>query len=113
MVAKVAALRNSKLSLGKRKRVADSDDEDADEDNTADAQLARALQEQEDAAGFGMNAKSHNKPSVSYTPSRRTSRRSQKILPKTDYASSDDDLMTTSPIFGRSSSSFHIVCNSG
>ncbi|RDL41370.1 putative dna repair protein rad16 protein [Venustampulla echinocandica] len=55
LVARAAALRNSKYSLkSKRKRVPDSDDEDADEDNTPDAQLARALQQQEDAADTSM-----------------------------------------------------------
>lgn len=55
-VARAAALRNSSFSLnkpknnGKRKRVPDSEepeDVDDDEDNSPDAQLARALQEQE------------------------------------------------------------------
>jgi DNA repair protein RAD16 len=53
-VARAAALRNSTFSLtkpnNKRKRVPDSEeseDLDDDEDNSPDAQLARALQEQE------------------------------------------------------------------
>jgi DNA repair protein RAD16 len=87
-IARAAALRNSQFSLNsssKRKRVMSSDDEDADEDNTADAQLARALQEQEDAAANAMNA-SDSGPSR-----RRTPRKVQRILPKTDFASDFDD----------------------
>ncbi|KAG0645412.1 ATP-dependent helicase rad16 [Hyphodiscus hymeniophilus] len=82
-VARAAALRNSQFSLNptasKRKNVI-SDDED--EDNTPDAQLARALQEQEDAAADGMASSS-----------RRTPRKAQKILPMIDYqsGSGDDD----------------------
>jgi DNA repair protein RAD16 len=104
LVAKAAALRNSKLSLGnKRKRVPDSDEDDADEDNTPDAQLARALQKQEDAAASGMNSMDIDGPSTSIV-SVRPPRKVQKILPKADYALSDDDkaeplAMTTSPHF--------------
>jgi len=91
VVARAAALRNSQYSLNpnKRKRIADSEDEeDADEENTADAQLARALQEQEDAKVNDMSAMNIDGP----TP-RRTSRKVQKILPKVDYGSelSDDE----------------------
>jgi DNA repair protein RAD16 len=90
-VARAAALRNSKLSLNpassKRKRNILSDDEDTDDDNTPDAQLARALQEQEDAAADSLVGDGH-----SYA-ARRTQRKVQKILPMIDYASelSDDD----------------------
>jgi DNA repair protein RAD16 len=109
-VARAAALRNSQFALNastrKRKRVADSEDDDDDidededtnDDNTADAQLARALQEQEDAQ-FAANTmidimnKDHDNDEL--TPRRRTSRRVQKILPKVDFASdfeeSDED----------------------
>ncbi|EPE32852.1 P-loop containing nucleoside triphosphate hydrolase [Glarea lozoyensis ATCC 20868] len=106
MVAKAAALRNSKLSLGKRKRVADSDEEE-DDDNTPDAQLARALQEQEDAKSSGMHGMDLDMPSSSRTTSaRRTPRRTQKILPKSEYTYSDDDedpisMTTTSPHFAK------------
>ena len=91
-VARAAALRNSQFSLnpgasGKRKRNVISDDED--DDNTPDAQLARALQEQEDAAADTMMGGIGG----SNTP-RKTLRKPQKILPMIDYASelSDDDL---------------------
>lgn len=84
LVARAAALRNSKYSLNpnKRKRVPDSDDDedDADEDNTPDAQLARALQEQEDNSANNMTAMDVD----SVTP-RRTPRKIQKILPKSDF----------------------------
>lgn len=88
-VARAAALRNSQFSLNpianKRKRDFMTDDED--DDNTADAQLARALQEQEDAAANTMTG-----VASSYSQ-RRTSRKAQKILPMIDYASelSDDE----------------------
>ncbi|KAE8440604.1 hypothetical protein EG329_007039 [Mollisiaceae sp. DMI_Dod_QoI] len=85
-IARAAALRNSQFSLNKRKRIADSEDED-DEDNSPDAQLARSLQEQEDAAAASMNNNS--------LPIRRTPRKVQKILPKTNFVSdisnSEDD----------------------
>jgi DNA repair protein RAD16 len=87
-VARAAALRNSKLSLNpivsKRKSNVLSDDED--DENTADAQLARALQEQEDAAANTMTG------SVESYSARRTTRTSQKILPMSDYIFSDDEL---------------------
>jgi DNA repair protein RAD16 len=94
LVAKAAALRNSKLSLGKRKRIADSEDDD--EDNTPDAQLARALQEQEDTAGSGMHGMDLDQPTLSKSV-RRIPRKNQKILPMTDYAISDeeDELIST------------------
>ena len=90
-VARAAALRNSQFSLGgpalkKRKAtVLDSDDEN-DSDNTPDAQLARALQEQEDAAANGMSGME----TEDFTP-RRTARKLSKILPKVSISDSDDD----------------------
>lgn len=84
-VARAAALRNSQFSLNstnKRKRVPDSD-EDLDEDDTPDAQLARALQDQENAAGELMMVDDEDEDIVS----RRTPRKSQRILPKADFAS--------------------------
>lgn len=91
IVARAAALRNSQLSLNpnKRKRVPDSEDEeDADEDNTADAQLARALQEREDAKSNSMSVMKFDGPAT-----RRTPRKTQKIMPKINYGSeiSDDE----------------------
>jgi DNA repair protein RAD16 len=92
-VARAAALRNSQFSLNpianKRKRRFLSDNEDdEDDDNTPDAQLARALQEQDDAAANTMTGLAS-----SYSQ-RRTPRNAQKILPMIDFASefSDDDL---------------------
>jgi DNA repair protein RAD16 len=90
-IARAAALRTSQFSLSsvnnKRKRVIlDSDDEDADEDNTPDAQLARALQEQEDAAANAMSGMDTD----DFVP-RRTPRKVQKLLPKVDFASDFDD----------------------
>jgi DNA repair protein RAD16 len=98
-VARAAALRNSQFSLSvaknKRKRVADSeeDDLDADEDDSPDAQLARALQAQEDAeaAANVMTGMDEGDEEEDLLPVRRTSRKVQKILPKTDYASDFDD----------------------
>jgi DNA repair protein RAD16 len=88
LVAKAAALRNSKLSLGKRKRIADSEDDE--DDNTPDAQLARALQEQEDAAGSRMHGMDLDQPTSSKSV-RRTLRKAQKISPMTDYAMGDEE----------------------
>ncbi|KUJ07757.1 uncharacterized protein LY89DRAFT_711924 [Mollisia scopiformis] len=95
-VARAAALRNSQFSLNaskKRKLVLNSDDED-DEDNSPDAQLARSLQEQEDAAAASMGR-------FPEMPIRRTPRKVQKILPKADYVSdigdSDSDMAEISP----------------
>jgi DNA repair protein RAD16 len=90
-VARVAALRNSKFSLNstnkKRKAVVlDSDGEGGDSDNTPDAQLARALQEQEDAAADTMSGMDTD----DVVP-RRTPRKVKKILPKIDFASEFDD----------------------
>lgn len=96
-VMRAAALRNSQYSLNptanKRKRTviydSDNDDEDidADDDNTPDAQLARALQEQEDAAAASMTASSAYR-------SRQSPRNVKKILPKPFGLSntSDDDI---------------------
>ena len=94
-VKRAAALRNSGLSLtapSKRKRATfpddedEEEDEDPEEDNTADAQLARALQRQEDASAAAMN-------SSSFEPSRRrtSQRKIQKILPKLDFVSDLED----------------------
>jgi DNA repair protein RAD16 len=90
-VARAAALRNSQFSLNstnkKRKAIVlDSDDDDADLDNTPDAQLARALQEQEDAAANAMSGMDTD----DVVP-RRTPRKVKKILPKVDFASDFDD----------------------
>lgn len=93
-VARAAALRNSKYALNsssnKRKRVIlpedDDEGEDADIDITADAQLARALQEQEDTAAASMTAMDTD----DYSP-RRTPRKVKKILPKVDFASDFDE----------------------
>jgi DNA repair protein RAD16 len=97
-VLRAAALRNSQYSLdpasNKRKRtmVADSDNDDdidADEDNSPDAQLARALQEQEDRASAAMDTAPGG-----YEP-RRSPRNGRSILPKSysipDLEMSDDD----------------------
>ncbi|KAH8598328.1 SNF2 family N-terminal domain-containing protein [Bisporella sp. PMI_857] len=86
-VARAAALRNSEYSLNtgnnKRKRIIESseDELDADDDNSADAQLARVLQKQEDEAAAGI---------VVSKPARRP-RKAQKILPKFDFVATDDD----------------------
>jgi DNA repair protein RAD16 len=95
-VARAAALRNSQFSLNptasKRKRDVYSDDEDADDDNSPDAQLARQLQEEEDAAANSMIGGNIG----SYTP-RRTQRKAQKILPMIDCASdADSDVVVSS-----------------
>ncbi len=105
-VARAAALRNSQFSLNassKRKRVADSEDDDeeidadeemdADEDDSPDAQLARAMQEQEYANADSMVLDDDDDEEV--LPRRRTQRRSaRKLLPKTDFVSDfDDDLL--------------------
>ncbi|PMD34537.1 hypothetical protein L207DRAFT_467188 [Hyaloscypha variabilis F] len=90
-VARAAALRNSQFSLNsinnKRKAIVlDSDDDGDDSDNTPDAQLARALQEQEDAAANAMSGLDTD----DIAP-RRTPRKVKKILPKVDFASDFDD----------------------
>jgi DNA repair protein RAD16 len=87
-IARAAALRNSNFSLNstskKRKAVIlDSDDDDSD--NTPDAQLARALQEQEDAAANVMSGMDTDDIAL-----RRTPRKVKKILPKVDFASDSD-----------------------
>ncbi|EHK99830.1 putative ATP-dependent helicase rhp16 [Glarea lozoyensis 74030] len=103
---KPTSTRRGRPSASKRKRVADSDEEE-DDDNTPDAQLARALQEQEDAKSSGMHGMDLDMPSSSRTTSaRRTPRRTQKILPKSEYTYSDDDedpisMTTTSPHFAK------------
>jgi DNA repair protein RAD16 len=90
------SLRNSKYSLNptnsKRKRGSPDDededeDEDDDEDNTADAQLARALQEQENSKLNQMTAASDFDE---LTPSGRF-KRLRAIRPKADYALGSSD----------------------
>ena len=89
-LARAKALRNSQYSLApsgsKRKRDLSDDDDDDDDENTADAQLARALQEQEDALADSMVGSRDS-------GFRRTSRKAKKIMPKIDFgvALSDDD----------------------
>lgn len=94
-VARAAALRNSQYALNsssKRKRNIISDDEDADEDDSPDAQLARTLQEQENAAADSMMV------GDSGPAPRRTPRKARKILPKSDFLSDfeDSDIEETS-----------------
>ena len=92
---RAVALRNSQFSLDpasfKRKRpvIPDSendDDLDADDDNSADAQLARALQKQEDEAAMAMDEPSSF---------RRSPRNTRSIRPKSypilSMKVSDDD----------------------
>ncbi|CAG8954451.1 hypothetical protein HYFRA_00006079 [Hymenoscyphus fraxineus] len=80
MVAKAAALRNSQYSLAsKRKRVPDSEEEDAEDDNTADAQLARALQEKEDAAASSMAMDIDTVPTISKASARQNPRGRKKL----------------------------------
>jgi DNA repair protein RAD16 len=89
-VARAAALRNSQFSLNstnkKRKAVVLDSDDDVDSDNTPDAQLARALQEQEDAAANAMSGMETD----GFVP-RRTPRKVNKILPKVLISDSEDD----------------------
>jgi len=86
-VKRAAELRKSQFAIGstnnKRKRIDNSDDDDDDdeEDNSADAQLARALQKQEDEAQKEMVVSS----------SGRRPRKAQKLLPKSSYVMSDSD----------------------
>lgn len=94
MVAQAAALRNSQYSL-KRKHVPDSEEEDADDDNSPDAQLARALQEKEDAAAPAMDIEAF--PSTSKTSGCRTSRTNKKLRLMADYASEDEDEVIMAP----------------
>ena len=88
-IARAAALRNSQYALtssinGKRKRNAVLDAEDGDDSDSPDAQLARALQEQEDAAAATMR-------SDSGSALRRTSaRKARRIFPKSDYISDSE-----------------------
>ena len=99
---RAVALRNSQFSLDpashKRKRpvIPDSendDDIDADDDNSPDAQLARALQEQEDAAAMAMDGPSSF---------RRSPRNTRSIQPKPYTISgvkvSDDDDDSFGPV---------------
>lgn len=96
-VARAAALRNSRYAMNsysnKRKRNAISDDEEhADEDDSPDAQLARALQEQENAAATA--AADTMMGSENGSGSRRPPRKARKVLPRSDYNSDleGDDL---------------------
>jgi DNA repair protein RAD16 len=89
---RAAALRNSEFAnrgastVNKRKRYAiSSDEEDADDDNSKDAQLARALQQEEEAAVSGMGF--HNGTRSSNGKPRKV----QKILPKSDYIPDSDE----------------------
>ncbi|KAK6585792.1 hypothetical protein PZA11_000849 [Diplocarpon coronariae] len=92
-IARAAALRDSQYNLNssKRKRVADSEEEeeDVDENDSPDAQLARALQDQEDAAAnlMGMDI-DDNEEYMSRRPPRKGTR---KTLPKTSYVVDSDD----------------------
>jgi DNA repair protein RAD16 len=92
-----AVLRNSEFSLHagstKRKRIVDSEEEDGgeeeedDDDDTPDAQLARALQEQEDVhtgASLMSNIKSDQDGII---PQGRTLRKARKTFPKTEFTS--------------------------
>ncbi|CZS94013.1 related to nucleotide exsicion repair protein RAD16 [Rhynchosporium agropyri] len=102
-LARATALRNSQYSMAstshKRKRVPDSedDDEDAGEEHSSDAQLARELQDQEDAAAISMamdeDDEDHEQEDEVYAP-RRAPRKLRKIQPKTRFVadSEDDDL---------------------
>lgn len=85
--ARAKALRNSQFSLdrGAKRKRGDSDDEDEEDDDRvrADAQIARALQAEEDELVSGMGG------SASRTP-----RSARKLLPMIDYVAdseSDDD----------------------
>jgi DNA repair protein RAD16 len=93
VVQRARNLRNSEFSLNpvhKRKRSIwdEEDEEDNDSDNSPDAQMARALQDEENTKVnmFGNDAKV-------FMP-RRTRRALRLIRPKADYAAdfSDDDL---------------------
>jgi len=86
-VARAAALRNSKFALNsttnKRKKtnvILDSDDDDDLIGNDADAQIARALQEEENAAMLSLSSGSSRRP-----------RKVQKIAPKLVIDESDPD----------------------
>lgn len=85
-VARAAAIRNSKYALNsatnKRKKINEILDSDDDEDligNDTDAQIARALQQEE------------NEAMVSVSSTGRPSRKIQKIAPKTTIIESDTD----------------------
>lgn len=112
-VKRAALLRSSKLSMSsstKRKRntLIDQDDGDTDMNDTADAQLARALQAEEDAAAASMN-----NPAFDLSI-RRTPRKNQKLLPKSDYVCDfdDDDLDIGLPVTSRSSKKLKVELGS-
>ncbi|KAG9235690.1 SNF2 family N-terminal domain-containing protein [Amylocarpus encephaloides] len=114
LVAKAAALRNSKWSLSsKRKHVPDSDEEE-DMREDADALLARTLQAEEDAAAASNAMDTDTFVSTSSISVRRTPRNLQKIKPKAGFVAdlSDDDLeMMTHP--SRPSKRARIVLSAG
>jgi len=89
-VKRAAIVRNSRLSgsaASKRKRIILDDDDEAENNlqEAADAQLALAMQQEEDAAAASMTSPAFD------LSIRRTPRKMQKILPKTDFASDFDD----------------------
>lgn len=88
-IARAAALRNSDFSLNtnsKKRKAVILDSEDDDSDNTPDAQLARAMQEQENATANAMSGMDTDDIAL-----RRTPRKVEKILPKVDFASDFED----------------------
>ncbi|KFZ08921.1 hypothetical protein V502_09052 [Pseudogymnoascus sp. VKM F-4520 (FW-2644)] len=101
VVHRAKALRNSEFALNpssSRKRSQDmldsEDDEDEYEDNSRDAQLARALQNEENERSELVSTE----PQTSLGTSRR-GRPRRSVLPKTDYASnlSEDDYASNPP----------------
>jgi DNA repair protein RAD16 len=91
-VARAAALRNSQFALhstgSKRKKFVVSDDENSDDDNSPDAQLARALQKQEDAAAAKEPVMISNDSGSTH---KKALRKARKIVPKADFYVSDFD----------------------
>jgi DNA repair protein RAD16 len=93
-----AFLRNSQYSLNRptslKRKIADSEDDeddelDADEDNSRDAQLARALQAEEDKLANTMHDN---------LPLRQTPRKVRKLASKSRFfADSDDEMADYSP----------------
>jgi DNA repair protein RAD16 len=93
-----AFLRNSQYSLNRptslKRKIADSEDDeddelDADEDNSRDAQLARALQAEEDELANTMH---------DTLPLRQTPRKVRKLTSKSRFfADSDDEMADYSP----------------
>ncbi|KAL2068606.1 hypothetical protein VTL71DRAFT_14943 [Oculimacula yallundae] len=94
-VARATALQSSYFSLEtssrKRKRIPDSDEETG-EDHSSDAQLARELQDQEDAAAISMamDVDDDDEEEEIYTP-RRASRRNRKIAAKTSFVADSQE----------------------